>query len=219
MKINTDGVLLGALTEAEYPGTILDIGTGTGVIALMLAQRFPSAKIDAVEIDIKSAEIAGQNFKNSPFSERLTIYTCSFKTFFEAHPKRKYDLIVSNPPFFINSLKSRGKGKGIARHTNQLFFSELAEYISGHLSDIGTFWVILPVITAELLKNIMQGTDLELANTTTIHSFIKSDPHRELLAFNKNGSSENFEKFVIYHRRDEYSLQYRKALQDFFTIF
>jgi tRNA1Val (adenine37-N6)-methyltransferase len=106
MKINTDGVLLGALAQAENPKHILDIGTGTGVIALMLAQRFTTAKIDAVEIDIIAAETAGTNFKNSPFSDRVTVFPKNFESFFDDNRERKYDLIISNPPFHINSLES-----------------------------------------------------------------------------------------------------------------
>src|ERR1700761_5120599 len=92
MKINTDGVLLGALAEADQPKTILDIGTGTGVIALMLAQRFADAQIDAVEIDPMAAQTAGSNFINSPYAERLNIYPVGFEQFFEQNPDKKYDL-------------------------------------------------------------------------------------------------------------------------------
>ena len=219
MKINTDGVLLGSLTEVVKPETILDIGTGTGVIALMMAQRFANAKIDAIEIDPKAAKTAGMNFKNSPFFERLTIYPDSFQNYFGSNPDKKYDLIVSNPPFFIDSLKSSGAERKLAKHTDKLFFADLTHYVSQHLSDTGTFWVILPVTTAQLLKDIMYGTNLELANTTTVHSFIDSEPHRELLAFNNSGNFENFEKFVIYYAEKEYSLQYKNALKEFFTIF
>jgi tRNA1Val (adenine37-N6)-methyltransferase len=219
MKINTDGVLLGALTEASDPQTILDIGTGTGVIALMLAQRFANAKVDALEIDPKAAATAGLNFNNSSFAERLNIYPESFQAYFENNPDNKYDLIVSNPPFHIDSLKSSGAERELAKHTDKSFFADLAHTVSQHLSATGTFWVILPLTTAQLLKEIMHGTNLELANTTTIHSFIDSEPHRELLAFNNSGSSENFEKFVIYYAEKEYSLQYKRALKEFFTIF
>src|ERR1700733_3404653 len=105
MKINTDGVLLGAITQADDPKTILDIGTGTGVIALMLAQKFANAQIDAVEIDESAAKTAGRNFENAIFNDRLNIYPSGIRTFFEGHPENKYDLIVSNPPFYINSLE------------------------------------------------------------------------------------------------------------------
>src|SRR6187402_1935311 len=100
MKINTDGVLLGALTEANNPQRILDIGTGTGVIALMLAQRFPGAKTDAVEIDEAAAVTAGRNFKASKFTKKLQGYHLGFEEYFRQNPDQKYDLIVSNPPFY-----------------------------------------------------------------------------------------------------------------------
>ena len=219
MKINTDGVLLGALAGANHPETILDVGTGKGVIALMMAQRFPNAKIDALEIDPLCADTAGKNFKNSSFSDCLTIYKASFQNFLDANPEKRYDLIISNPPFFIDSLKPTDPEMERAKHTDKSFFAELAHYVSMHLSSNGTFWVILPHTTADLLKDIMQGTNVGLANTTTIHSFIDSDPHRELLAFNKRGSYENFEKFVIYHTKKEYSSQYKKAMRSFLTIF
>ena len=121
MKINTDGVLAGALSENEDPRFILDIGTGTGVIALMLAQRFASAKIDAVEIDQQAAEAAETNFLNSPFAHRLHCYSSSFEDFFSASTI-KYDLIVSNPPFFIGSLQNPDKRKSMARHASHDFF-------------------------------------------------------------------------------------------------
>jgi len=88
MKINTDGVLLGALVQAHNPQNILDIGTGTGVIALMLAQRFTTAQIDTVEIDEIAAQTAGDNFRNSPFSDRLSVFPVSFEIFFGEHPEK-----------------------------------------------------------------------------------------------------------------------------------
>ena len=106
MKINTDGVLLGAMAGADDSQTILDIGTGTGVIALMLAQRSANAKVDAVEIDTDAAQTAERNFKGSPFADRLNIFPWSFEDYFDRFTTLKYDLIVSNPPFYIASLKS-----------------------------------------------------------------------------------------------------------------
>jgi tRNA1Val (adenine37-N6)-methyltransferase len=219
MKINTDGVLLGALSETENAGTILDIGTGTGVIALMLAQRFRKAKVDAVEIDVQCAGTARFNFQNSPFSDRLSIYPLSFEAFFETYADRKYDLIVSNPPFFINSLRSQGKERGIAKHTDQFFFTELIECVSKHLSGNGVLYLILPLKTGELVKKIATDRSLHLTSTINIHSFTHSDAHRELLGFNKYGSSESPAKFVIYDTEREYSSQFREALKNFFTIF
>ena len=125
MKINTDGVLLGALASAENTKKILDIGTGTGVIALMLAQRFPEAEINAVEIDPASAETAGQNFKNSPFANRLQIHPTSIQNFWMQKQHQQYDLIVSNPPFYLDSLTSPQENKTLAKHAAPQFFENL----------------------------------------------------------------------------------------------
>src|ERR1700761_6457123 len=154
MKINTDGVLLGALAETDHPKTILDIGTGTGVIALMLAQRFGQAQIDAVEIDESAARTANLNFGRSAFANRMQTYTMSFGEFFEQHPEKKYDLIVSNPPFYINSLESPGEKKKLAKHTDEGFFADLLQDAAKHLNDKGTFWLILPLQTAQLVNVI-----------------------------------------------------------------
>ena len=129
MKINTDGVLLGALAGSTTPGSILDIGTGTGVIAMMMAQRFAEAIIDTVEIDNASANTAGRNFEESTFGHRLNIYPIGFETYFQDNPEKKYDLIISNPPFYINSLESPGAKINLAKHTDRYFFESLIKGI------------------------------------------------------------------------------------------
>src|ERR1700723_2567929 len=125
MKINTDGVLLGAMAEAYAPKSILDIGTGTGVIALMLAQRYADATIDAVEIDKGAADTAGKNFLKSPFARSLQVFELGFEDYFHHYNDKKYDLIVSNPPFYVSSLKSPGAKKNLAKHTDIDFFEQL----------------------------------------------------------------------------------------------
>ena len=124
MKVGTDGVLLGALTNICYePAQILDIGTGTGLVALMLAQRFENSEIDAVEIDTEASEQALSNFNLSPFANRLSVINIDISDY---TPKKKYNLIVSNPPYFVNSLKASDKQRTMARHTDSLSFSALA---------------------------------------------------------------------------------------------
>ncbi|WAC40317.1 tRNA1(Val) (adenine(37)-N6)-methyltransferase [Pedobacter sp. SL55] len=115
MKINTDGVLLGAMVQHENAERILDVGTGTGVIALMLAQRFPKAQVHAVEIDEQASATASRNFENSVFSERLTNNNISIEQF---NSPEKFDLIVTNPPFFVNDYKNAEPKKEIARHAS-----------------------------------------------------------------------------------------------------
>ena len=120
MKINTDGVILGAIVNHPSPVHILDIGTGTGVIALMLAQRFNTAHVNAVEIDESAARAASKNCLNSPFSDRTMVDHSSFESF---KSDLKYEMIVSNPPYFVNDLKNPEKRKEIARHTDEDFLN------------------------------------------------------------------------------------------------
>ena len=219
MKINTDGVLLGALADADRPQTILDIGTGTGVIALMLAQRFTNANIDAIEIDQAAAETANRNFKNSAFSDRLTVYPSGFAAFFEQYPDKKYDLIVSNPPFYINSLKSPEAKRELAKHAGRNFFSDLTSYASKHLTDDGTMFLILPLDTVALVKEMTLTNMLFLKKKTRVSSYKDSEPHREIVVLSLDRDTEVDDNFVIYESPQIYTERYQEVLKDFFTIF
>ena len=219
MKINTDGVLLGALVNADSPKNILDIGAGTGVIALMLAQRFPAAQFDAVEIDQSAAATAGKNFANSPFAGRLKIFPESFEQYFDSNPEKKYNLIVSNPPFYINSLKSPKKEKQLAKHADHQFFGKLIRYLPNHLAEKGECCIILPTDTAAMAKGLAFKAGLFVKRIVNIHSYDDIEPHREILTLAKGKSSEHLEKFTIYDAPKAYSEQYERLLKDFFTIF
>ncbi|MCR8557181.1 methyltransferase [Mucilaginibacter sp. BJC16-A38] len=219
MKINTDGVLLGAMASNNQAEKILDIGTGTGVIALMLAQRFIDAQIDAVEIDTSAAKTAGGNFKNSAFNDRLNIFPESVETFFNEHPGNKYDLIISNPPFYINSLESPKEKKTLAKHTDADFFGELIKGIAQHLSPKGLCWLILPVQTAELIKELATESGLYQHKIITVRSFEYSEPHREIVCFGFNDVLIETANFTIYEAIGVYSTQYKALLQPFFLNF
>ncbi len=219
MKINTDGVLLGALAESDDSASVLDIGTGTGVIALMLAQRFRNAIIDAVEIDELAAATAAGNFKMSTFAGRLSIHALGFETFFERHQDREYDLIVSNPPFYINSLHSPKEKKQLAKHAGKDFFKNMMIGVSKHLSEKGTCWLILPLETAELVKSIATGMGLYTQKVIFIKSFADKAAHRELMVLSRSKGNQQQDQFVIYEAEGIYTHQYKNALKDFFTIF
>jgi len=219
MKINTDGVLLGALAAIDQPKNILDIGTGTGVIALMLAQRYTEAKIDAVEIDETAAETAGKNFNNSIFADRLSIYPIGFEQFFEQNPGEKYDFIVSNPPFFINSLKSPEAKKELAKHTDEDFFKKLIKTVAAHLNPEGVCWLIIPSTIADFVFYLAAENDLCLQKRINIKSFEDSTPHRVIACFGFEKVSTEINKLVIYEDDKIYTLQYRELLKDFLIIF
>ena len=219
MKINTDGVLLGAVANAQNPLSILDIGTGTGVIALMLAQRFINAHIDAVEIDVSAAKTAGNNFVNSPFNDRMIIFPSSIQAFFDEHPGKKYDLIVSNPPFFINSLESPKAKTTLAKHTDADFFEGLIKDIGVHLSPNGACWFILPIQTVALIKSLAIQNGMYLQKEISIRSFEHSEPHREIVCFGFEEVSLEKCNLTIYDAVNVYTEEYKKLLQSYFLAF
>jgi tRNA1Val (adenine37-N6)-methyltransferase len=219
MKINTDGVLLGVMAAAENPASILDIGTGTGVIALMLAQRFTEAWVDAVEIDADAAQTAGGNFKGSAFTDRLNIYPVGFESYFEQFPDSKYDLIVSNPPFYINSLKSPGPKKVLAKHTDVDFFEQLIKGISNHLTATGLCWLILPVNIVDVVIALAANKSLYLRQIINIYSYTHSQPHRLIICFGFDKVSQQMSNFTIYKAAGVYSEEYQRLLQPYFIAF
>ncbi|WP_160068634.1 tRNA1(Val) (adenine(37)-N6)-methyltransferase [Sphingobacterium bovisgrunnientis] len=217
MKINTDGVLLGAYVQANNPYRILDIGTGTGVIALMLAQRFQDANIDAVEIDIEAYQTSLDNFKNSPFASRIQGNLGSFE---DLQVANKYDLIVSNPPFYTNSLHNPDARKKIARHADFDFFKKLLDFAKTNLSDKGQLDLILPNELAEYVINEGKRQGLHLIKLVAIKSFSDSDVIRNIISLSRQ-TTEAFKKeeFVIYQEKSVYSEAYRTILKPFFLAF
>jgi tRNA1Val (adenine37-N6)-methyltransferase len=219
MKINTDGVLLGALASAVNPSAILDIGTGTGVIAMMLAQRYPGACIEALEIDPLAAETATRNFRSSGFHDRLQCVNSSFQLFSVHNPTKKYDLIVSNPPFFANSLKNPDYQKQLARHATNELFADLISFTSRHLSSEGVCYLILPLKASAFIQNSALEADLHILRILNIKSYPHKDPHRQLIALGFVASQKRIEALTIYQSEKQYSDDYRIALKDFLTIF
>lgn len=143
MRVGTDGVLLGAWVNVKGVRTLLDIGTGTGLIALMLAQRC-GANIHAIDIEDGALKDATHNFASSPWSERLSAYRSGFVEFAE-NPIKKYDALVCNPPFFSNSIKPDSKNREIARHNGSLSFANLVQGVARLLNPEGRFSVVLPI--------------------------------------------------------------------------
>ncbi|WP_342645247.1 methyltransferase [Mucilaginibacter sp. CSA2-8R] len=219
MKINTDGVLIGALAGSGFPSTILDIGTGTGVIALMLAQRYPSSSITAVEMDDAAAQTAGTNFSGSPFRERLKIHTQSFQNYFAEHPAQQFDLIVSNPPFYIQSLPSPRKQKALAKHADSNFFKELITGMAAHLTADGQGWLIAPLNTISLILALAEQIGLHLQQNIDILSYPHSEPHRRIVVLGQKQTPVATTRLCIYDAPGVYNTDYRTLLSAFLTIF
>lgn len=213
MKINTDGVLLAALLEFESPKNILDIGTGTGVLALMMAQRFTSAKVTAVEIDELASATAGRNFQKSAFGKRLAINNVAIEQFITA---QKFDLIISNPPFFVNDLKNTEEKKGIARHTSEQFFANLIVKVNAILANDGRFWFILPIKQAELLIKYALENGLFPAKRIELHSDQFKPAFRWIVCLDRRNFETKIEQFYIYESEKNYTKAYKELLKDFF---
>ena len=217
MRINTDGVILGAHAYADSPKHILDIGTGTGVIALMLAQRFEQAKVTGVEIDELAAHTALENFKASPFVDRLELVNSDI---FLWTPAISYDLIVSNPPFYINSLHNPDARRKTAKHTDVTFFEGLLDFVALHLNSTGKLQIIVPVELKDFLVSMAASKELHLLEELKIRSFDDAEPIRLILSFTKmQGVDFASEDFVIYKDRGQHSEAYRQLLKPFFLAF
>lgn len=216
MRINTDGVLLAAITEHKKPLRILDIGTGTGVIAMMMAQRFPNAYIDAVEIDESATHTAVKNFGASSFAGRLN----AFHTAIESYgTKNKYDLIISNPPFFVNDLKNPEGRKSMARHTDENFFESLLLKTDELLATTGLLWLILPVKQADFVIDKAVNKGLLLQKEISICSDINKPVIRKVICLGRSTAALNQERFYIYEAEGVYTNAYKRLLKDFFLAF
>ena len=179
MKVGTDGVLLGAWATHDRPAHILDIGTGSGLIALMLAQRYPQAVIYAIDIDADACGQALSNFMDSPWSERLSVEHTDLQHFSSGC---SYDLIVSNPPFFQNSLRAPDPQRSLARHTDALPYSELLSHSRRLLTDNGTIALIVPYTQKEYILSLAREQGLHASDLVAVVSKPGKSPKRLLIA-------------------------------------
>jgi tRNA1Val (adenine37-N6)-methyltransferase len=213
MKIGTDGVLLGAWTENTNANNILDIGTGTGVIALMMAQKNKKAKIDAIEIDKNAFLQATYNFSISKWKKRLTAIHTGLQLF---TPEIKYDIIVSNPPFFDEKFFAKTKARNTARHTGSLDLETLLKLSSNMLKINGFVYLILPFNKENSLKKIAQKNNLFINKITYVKGSLSSKIKRILvmLSFKQNIIYKN--ELVIEISRHNYTQSYRLLTRDFY---
>ncbi len=217
MKISTDAVLLGALAEEHEPTSILDIGTGTGVIALMLAQRFPHSKIEAVEIDESAARQASANFQSSPWQSRICIHHMPFQDYVKVGSK--FDLIVSNPPYFSDHLKSKDNKRNIALHTDALAFDALAKGVAALLTDHGKFWVILPPRQFADFERIGAEIGLFPHRIFQVKDRPGKDVIRIIATFSLYKEAIIESSILLKDINGEYSAQYSTLLKKFLIIF
>ena len=216
MKVGTDGVLLGAWAEPERASFILDIGTGTGLLALMAAQRNPQARIDAVEIEPEAAKQARENVTASPWNERIEVHPLSV---FDFTPKHLYDCILCNPPFFINSTKNPDKGRSLARHTDTLSPIALAKTVSDLLAPQGYFYLVLPPTEANVFIEHAHCQQLHIARITHVLPNPDKVPKRFLMKFGRTEMVPETDELVVELSRHEYSPEYIRLTKDFYLKF
>ncbi|WP_296143127.1 methyltransferase [uncultured Flavobacterium sp.] len=217
MKIGTDGVLLGAWSPIpENIFSVLDVGAGTGIIALMLAQRTNAEQIDALEIDEEAYEQAVENFENSPWSDRLFCFHAGLDEFIE-EPEDEYDLIISNPPFYTEDYKTENEQRDLARFADAMPFEDLVEAADLLLSENGIFSVIIPFKEEEKFIDLAKDFDLFPIKITRVKGTPTTEIKRSLLAFSRN-IPENFpvDELIIETSRHIYTEEYIALTKDFY---
>lgn len=226
MKIGTDGVLLGAwVSLKKNPFAILDIGAGTGIISLQLAQRSDAEMIDALEIDADAYEQCVDNFENSPWGDRLFCYHASLEEFVE-EIEDKYDLIISNPPFYSPPTSSNSPSneennipdaRKLARFNDALPFDELVDSASRLLSDEGIFAVIIPKQEEGIFLKMAAEVNLFPLRICRVRGTNSSEEKRSMLEFSFEKTTPIIENLVIEISRHNYTEEYKNLVKDFYS--
>ena len=216
MKVGTDSVLLGAWCPIDNnPKSVLDIGAGTGILSLILAQRTNAEQIDAVEIDEEAYEQCVSNYENSPWSDRLFCYHAGLDELVE-DPEDEYDIIISNPPFYSEDFKTDNVQRDLARFQDAMPFEELIEAAALLLSDNGIFSVIIPYKEEERFVSLCKELDLFPLKITRVKGTPTTEIKRSLLAFCRIEQTPLIDELVIEISRHNYTPEYIELTKDFY---
>ncbi len=219
MKVGTDAVILGAWCSLEtYPNSILDVGSGTGIVALMMAQRSDALTIDAIEIDPNAYEQSVANFEKSDWSDRLFCYHSSFQNFSEEmkEEEQEYDLIISNPPFYNDSFETKDTSRNTARFTSSMSFIDLLEGVSKLLSNSGIFTTIIPFKEEQFFIKLANKNNLFLNRVCRVKGTDNSEIKRIMLEFSLHQKEVEETTLVIEKTRHEYTKEYVNLTKDFY---
>jgi tRNA1Val (adenine37-N6)-methyltransferase len=215
MKVTTDACILGAYTDVRNVKRILDIGTGTGLLTLMLAQR-SKAQIEGVEIDEVSYNQAVENVEISIFRDKIKIYHTNIQSFFS---ENQYDVIISNPPFFQNHLKAENQNRNNALHTDTLSFEDLLSSVIRLLSPNGIFVVLLPAYESTVLEQMANQLGLFANKKLHIHHREGSKILRIITTFGFMKTEIKTEQLFIKNPDESYTADFQRLLKDYYLIF
>lgn len=219
MKVGMDGVLIGAWADVSGVDSILDVGAGTGLITLMMAQRNPQARVEAVEIDREAYEECLFNVKQSPWADRIKVTYSPFQEFIKSSNKR-YDLIISNPPYFNNGLKAPNSSRSQARHDDSLPTGELISGIARLLSPKGKAALILPVENLSELEKWVNENDLFLSRLCKVKPNPQKPVFRIMVEITPIKCVCKEEELLIeYEQHFDYTPEYRALTKDFYLKF
>ncbi|MGN6617154.1 MAG: tRNA1(Val) (adenine(37)-N6)-methyltransferase [Ilyomonas sp.] len=220
MKVCTDACLFGAwaankiATEKKEIKNVLDIGTGTGLLSLMIAQKNPHLKIDAVEIDEASTIQAASNFKLSPWEENLQVHHAAIQD--HEQKKYRYDLIISNPPFYENDLKSEDKKRNTALHSSQLSLKDLLHAINKQLTIDGSFGILLPFSRTTCFKELSIQNQFFLKEELLVKQSYKHSFFRSILYFNRKETAVKRSELSIQDKEGKYTDEFAQLLKDYY---
>jgi tRNA1Val (adenine37-N6)-methyltransferase len=217
MKVGTDGVLLGSWTSVKNASSILDVGTGTGLIALMLAQRC-NATIDAVELDKEASVEAEYNFSQSSWNERLKVFHGNFLEYCGRNGE-KYDLIVSNPPFFINSLRTPNARLALAKHDVNMSIEQLLNKSLSLLKTDGRLSLIFPYENLDLVKESARLAGYYVKKRTDVYAKPSKSPIRVLMEFTLTPVFPETDQLVIKDESGEFSATFREMTAPYYLNF
>jgi tRNA1Val (adenine37-N6)-methyltransferase len=215
MKVTTDACILGAYSDVQNAKRILDIGTGTGLLTLMLAQR-SEAQIEGVEIDEVSYNQAVDNVESSIFKDKIKLYYTDIQSFIS---ENCYDLIISNPPFFQNHLKAEMPSRNNALHTDTLSFEDLLNSVKRLLSSNGTFVVLLPAYQSSVLELMANELGLFANKKLNIHHREGSKILRIITTFGFEKIETQIEELLIKNSVESYTADFQRLLKDYYLIF
>jgi len=222
MKVTTDACLFGAIQGLEAENlnlkieNALDIGTGTGLLALMFAQKVPDVQIDAIEIDTPAAEQARENIIASPWKERIHIIHADAK---EYRFSKKYDLIFSNPPFYENDLKTEEEQKNTARHSHHLKLEELLVIIKNNLKPEGFFSLLLPYKRSDEIKKLLSKKEFAILKMILFRQSVNHDYFRIMLTGKNNPAGKEeirIEEIAILNDSEQYTPEFIRLLKDYY---